>query len=341
MRLPGNRYLHLVGDGPRPRSRRRSARPRRPHAGTLRRRLCPGKPHRLVAHAAGGFSRLPRAAAGALLPHVPRHLAQSGPAQSRQPAHRAADAGALQRNLFRARLSRPLPRLHPRRGGRSHGSRQQGLPQAARRLATGRCDPAPARRRFLRSAGAARRFVPRRARAGAGGARRQRRRRQCLGSGLVQTPALMPYLPALCRHLLGEELRLPSVPAYWCGDTEAPRATCWPICRAWSSSRRFPTMRFNPVFGEKLSREQLQDLADRIRGQSAGLRRPGPSEPVHHAGAHRGGHSAAPSRRAHLPGRHGELLHAHARRPVARSPRRATRWSSRCSKAAAARIPGC
>ncbi len=38
-----------------------------------------------------------------------------------------------------------------------------------------------------------------------------------LGVGLVENAALMAYLPALCRHLLGEELRLPSVATWWCG----------------------------------------------------------------------------------------------------------------------------
>jgi uncharacterized alpha-E superfamily protein len=42
-----------------------------------------------------------------------------------------------------------------------------------------------------------------------------------IGSGLLQTPAIMPYLPALCRKLLGEELALPSVPTHWCGHPES------------------------------------------------------------------------------------------------------------------------
>ena len=41
------------------------------------------------------------------------------------------------------------------------------------------------------------------------------------GSGLVQSPALMPFLPGLCRHLLGEELKLPSVATWWCGQASA------------------------------------------------------------------------------------------------------------------------
>jgi len=44
-----------------------------------------------------------------------------------------------------------------------------------------------------------------------------------LGSGLLQSPAFIPFLPGLCRHLLAEELRLPSIPTWWCGQQEARR----------------------------------------------------------------------------------------------------------------------
>jgi uncharacterized circularly permuted ATP-grasp superfamily protein/uncharacterized alpha-E superfamily protein len=39
-----------------------------------------------------------------------------------------------------------------------------------------------------------------------------------LGSGLVESPAFLPFLPGLAAHLLGEELRLPSVATWWCGQ---------------------------------------------------------------------------------------------------------------------------
>jgi uncharacterized circularly permuted ATP-grasp superfamily protein/uncharacterized alpha-E superfamily protein len=42
-----------------------------------------------------------------------------------------------------------------------------------------------------------------------------------LGSGLVQSPAFMPFLPGLCRHILGEELKMPSVATWWCGQKAA------------------------------------------------------------------------------------------------------------------------
>ena len=42
-----------------------------------------------------------------------------------------------------------------------------------------------------------------------------------LGSGLLQSPAFMSFLPGLCKHLLGEELKLPSVATWWCGQENA------------------------------------------------------------------------------------------------------------------------
>ncbi|HVS35114.1 MAG TPA: circularly permuted type 2 ATP-grasp protein [Gemmataceae bacterium] len=99
-----------------------------------------------------------------------------------------------------------------------------------------------------------------------------------LGSGLVETPALLAFLPALCRRLLGEELRMPSVPTWWCGDAKSRD-------HVLANLRRFvvkPTLPPSgaavasggglewggePVFGERLSREELQELADRIRAR--------------------------------------------------------------------------
>jgi uncharacterized circularly permuted ATP-grasp superfamily protein/uncharacterized alpha-E superfamily protein len=44
-----------------------------------------------------------------------------------------------------------------------------------------------------------------------------------IGSGIVENPALMPYLPDLCERLLGQPLRLPSVETWWCGDAAGLR----------------------------------------------------------------------------------------------------------------------
>lgn len=41
-----------------------------------------------------------------------------------------------------------------------------------------------------------------------------------LGAGLIETPALMPALPALARHLLDETLELPQLETYWAGTAD-------------------------------------------------------------------------------------------------------------------------
>ncbi len=44
-----------------------------------------------------------------------------------------------------------------------------------------------------------------------------------LGSGVLENPGLLPYLPGLAEHLLGQQLLFPSVQTWWCGDAEGRR----------------------------------------------------------------------------------------------------------------------
>ena len=41
-----------------------------------------------------------------------------------------------------------------------------------------------------------------------------------LGSGVLENPILLKYLPQISKHLLGREPRLASVKTYWCGDDQ-------------------------------------------------------------------------------------------------------------------------
>ncbi len=87
-----------------------------------------------------------------------------------------------------------------------------------------------------------------------------------LGSGLVESPALMPLLPRLCRRLLDEELIQPSVPTFWCGD---PGGLSHALARldelvikpAFRPTRR-PT-----VFGDRLSGAERDALVQRLRAR--------------------------------------------------------------------------
>ncbi|MBI2479183.1 MAG: circularly permuted type 2 ATP-grasp protein, partial [Planctomycetia bacterium] len=42
-----------------------------------------------------------------------------------------------------------------------------------------------------------------------------------LGSSIVESPSLMPFLPRIARDWMGEELRLPSAATWWCGQKPA------------------------------------------------------------------------------------------------------------------------
>ena len=77
-----------------------------------------------------------------------------------------------------------------------------------------------------------------------------------LGSGVVETPAMLPFLPGLCRQLLGEDSLLPSVPTWWCGQPRRAASTCSSISTSWSSSRRSRDQRREPVFGAQLERRE-------------------------------------------------------------------------------------
>lgn len=42
-----------------------------------------------------------------------------------------------------------------------------------------------------------------------------------MGSGLIESPVFMAFMPRLCKELLGEPLRLPGVASWWCGEPES------------------------------------------------------------------------------------------------------------------------
>jgi uncharacterized circularly permuted ATP-grasp superfamily protein/uncharacterized alpha-E superfamily protein len=85
-----------------------------------------------------------------------------------------------------------------------------------------------------------------------------------LGSGVIETAAIMAFLPGLCRHLLGEELMLPSVATWWCGQPKELQYVLehldqLVVKRSFSSS---PNR--EPVFGGKLTERERAALAAKI-----------------------------------------------------------------------------
>lgn len=84
-----------------------------------------------------------------------------------------------------------------------------------------------------------------------------------LGSGLLESAAIMPFLPGLARHLLGEELKLPSVATWWCGQ---PRALDWVLNHLESVVVKpaFPSRGMEPVFGSELPEHKKTELIERL-----------------------------------------------------------------------------
>ena len=84
-----------------------------------------------------------------------------------------------------------------------------------------------------------------------------------LGAGVAESVALQGFLPAACRFLLGEELALPSVATWWCGEQAA-----MDYVRAHMDDLVIKSVHgigtFQPIFGQDLDAAQRDALLARI-----------------------------------------------------------------------------
>ncbi len=84
-----------------------------------------------------------------------------------------------------------------------------------------------------------------------------------IGSAVLENPGLMPFLPGIAKHLLGEELKLPSVATWWCGQQREcsfvldnlAKLVIKPIYR---------TRGYRAIFGAQLTKTELAALRERI-----------------------------------------------------------------------------
>ncbi|MDD2844247.1 MAG: circularly permuted type 2 ATP-grasp protein, partial [Rhodoferax sp.] len=91
------------------------------------------------------------------------------------------------------------------------------------------------------------------------------------GSAFLESPALLGFLPALSRHLLGQELSLPALPTWWCGERSAmeealPRLADCAIKPTYPGSLEHGS--FDTVLGSKLGARALDEWAGRIVRQA-------------------------------------------------------------------------
>jgi uncharacterized circularly permuted ATP-grasp superfamily protein/uncharacterized alpha-E superfamily protein len=90
-----------------------------------------------------------------------------------------------------------------------------------------------------------------------------------LGSGLLESSALLGFLPAACKLLLGEELALSSVPTLWCGNDAARHEVLARLTELVIKPAMPSSSAEEPVFGGELSRAELSELESRIRARPA------------------------------------------------------------------------
>nr|WP_205964591.1 circularly permuted type 2 ATP-grasp protein [Ramlibacter agri] len=83
------------------------------------------------------------------------------------------------------------------------------------------------------------------------------------GSGFLESTALLGFLPALSRHLLGEELKLPALPTWWCGERAAMEAVL-PQLGQHVIKATYAGAGAGAVLGKNLARRQLDEWAGRI-----------------------------------------------------------------------------
>ena len=98
-----------------------------------------------------------------------------------------------------------------------------------------------------------------------------------LGSGVLEAPAMMSFVPKLCRTLLGEDLRLPNIATWWCGHGQARRSVVADMDElAIAGAYRQSVLGFarnQPLIGAALDCEEKRRLAAAMRRARRGFRR--------------------------------------------------------------------
>ncbi len=87
-----------------------------------------------------------------------------------------------------------------------------------------------------------------------------------LGSGVLESPGLLGFLPKISQHLFGEELILPSVATWWCGEPPV-LAQALEKLDTLVIKPAFPSQSFTAIFGRDLDAEQREALVARMRAR--------------------------------------------------------------------------
>lgn len=87
-----------------------------------------------------------------------------------------------------------------------------------------------------------------------------------LGSGVLESPGLLGFLPKINQYLFGEELILPSIATWWCGEPTVLAQALEKLPQLLIKPA-FPSQSFTPVFGRDLNEAQRGQLAARMQAR--------------------------------------------------------------------------
>lgn len=83
------------------------------------------------------------------------------------------------------------------------------------------------------------------------------------GSAPLESSALLGFLPAISRRLLGEELSLPSLATWWCGEDAALREVL-PLIKGSVIKPTYPRSGLDTAMGQSLSARELDEWSGRM-----------------------------------------------------------------------------
>ena len=138
------------------------------------------------------------------------------------------------------------------------------------------------------------------------------------GSGVLEARALLGFLPSLSRRFLGEDLKMPHIATWWCGQKAAREevlSRLGEVAIEGAYGRGVPGFQSNgPVLAGELTAGRARTAQGCDQRARHRFRRPGTGAAVDDAGVERGADHAASVRAARVRGRNAEWLDHHARR---------------------------
>lgn len=84
-----------------------------------------------------------------------------------------------------------------------------------------------------------------------------------LGTGVLENPGLVPFLPSISKRLLGEELMLPQIATWWCGQKKELNFVLDNIDKLIIKTIHQSANQFTFI-GSKLSKPKIEELKNKI-----------------------------------------------------------------------------